>query len=134
MNYNNFKNISKIDKIFIILYVILIITIIIFIDIHYIRKDLVNLYIYKSNIHGDGLYTNKKIFKGEIISLMINNDKTITYNGTKINHSFTPNTKLEKTKNGWEIIALQNINKYTELTVDYNDTPDFIKKAESNWK
>lgn len=126
----------------IIIYLIIIVFLIIFIfitsliliNIFNIKKQLINLYIYKSDIHGDGLYTNKKINKNNYICLLINNNKKITYFGTKINHSFTPNTKLQHTENGWHIIALKNINKNTELTVDYNDTPDFIKKPDPLWK
>lgn len=131
---NTYKINKNIYIICVLFYILIFIILLLLVRLINIKKDLINLYIYKSNIHGDGLYTNKKINKNNYISLLINSNKIITYFGTKINHSYTPNTILHHTENGWHIVALKNINKNTELTVDYNDTPDFIKKPEPKWK
>jgi hypothetical protein len=98
------------------------------------HKPCGNLYIDKSNIHGVGVYTKKNYNKNDRIFLAIDNNKRITYTGSKINHCNNPNTELLTTSEGWNIVALDKIKKNIELTVNYNNTPDFIKKANPNWK
>ncbi len=93
-----------------------------------------NLYIDKSNIHGVGVYTKKNYNKNDKIFLAIDNNKIITYIGSKINHSNNPNTQLLNTSEGWNIFALDKIKKNMELTANYNNSPDFINKANPNWK
>ncbi len=102
----------------------------------------------KSRIQGVGLFTKRARVKGERLFVAIGADETVTPIGSKINHcpgkdvdpvrSVLPNTYLsdapDKTTGEWWIIALRNINVGEELTVDYNGTPDFIRKPEPGWK
>lgn len=97
----------------------------------FIVKD--GFYIAKSNIHGVGLFVNKSYKKGEKIMIVIDNDKNITKLARKINHSNNANTIIKKKNDGWYIYALQDIKKDNELTINYNDTPDFIAKPDPNW-
>jgi hypothetical protein len=98
------------------------------------NKPCSNLYIDNSNIHGVGVYTKMPYNKNDRIFLAINNNKEITFTGSKINHCNNPNTELLTTSEGWNIVALDKIKKNMELTLNYNNTPNFIKKANPNWK
>jgi hypothetical protein len=93
-----------------------------------------SLYISTSLIHGVGVFTKLNIMKDKKIYQAINKDKNITYFGSKINHSNNPNTYLKETKSGWYVYAIDYIKKFTELTLNYNDTPDFIMKPDPKWK
>ncbi len=108
-----------------------------------------NLYIKKSNIHGNGIYTKKFIKKGEVFDESLLNElikdnfnKIIpTHHYTTVidniyrrflilgpshyyNHSETPNSeiKLKKTSEGFyylESISLRDINENEEITILY---------------
>jgi len=93
-----------------------------------------NFYVAKSKIHGIGLFVNNKYKKGEKIMIVIENNKNITPLATKINHSNNANTIIKKISDGWYIYSTEDIDKNTELTINYNDTPDFIVKPDPNWK
>jgi len=93
-----------------------------------------SLYIAPSNIHGVGIFTKLNLFTNKKIYKAINKNKNITYFGSKINHSNNPNTYLKETNNCWYVYSLNYIKKYSELTLDYNNTPDFIMKPDPNWK
>jgi hypothetical protein len=87
-----------------------------------------------SRIQGVGLFAeqdyspNTKLFKA------IDNNKKVTYLGGKINHCNKPNTYLLKENNEWFVYSKQYIKKNDELIIDYNNTPDFIKKPNPEWK
>lgn len=93
------------------------------------------IYIGKSKIHGYGVFSNTLIYPGEkiFVSLENKNDgngNIVTYIGSKINHSFKPNTKLvlNPYNHSHDIVAIRHINQYEELTVDYTFTPSDIMK------
>ena len=107
----------------------------------------------ESRIQGLGLFTKRQRAKGEKLFIAIQPDETVTPVGSKINHcpekdedgnkmnalvSVIPNTYLsetpDKTTGSWWIIAARNLNVGEELTVDYTNTPDFIKKPEPQWR
>ena len=101
----------------------------------------------ESRIQGLGLITKRGRVKGERLFVAIHGDKTVTPIGSKINHcpgntssarSIIPNTYLsttpDKVTGEWWIIALRNIDAGEELTVDYTNTPDFIRKPDPGWK
>jgi len=114
----------KYEYVFIIIFIILL--------LH--SFNTVTLYINKSNIHGVGIFTKLNMIKNKKIYKAIEKNRNITYHGSKINHSNNPNTYLKETKNGWYIYASKYIKKFSELTLDYNKTPDFIMKPDPNWK
>jgi hypothetical protein len=86
-------------------------------------------YEWKSKIHGVGIYISKVLSKGDIIDIAIDNNNKITLFGSKINHSYKPNSILVKKNLFYYIVANQKIQPYTEITVDYDTTPPFIMKA-----
>lgn len=92
-------------------------------------------HISQSKIHGNGLYTNIKLYPDDFIDVAVGSDRIITFFGSKINHSYTPNTYLKKLEDGtYGIFALSMIDEYTELTANYVNTPDFIRKPEKWYK
>ncbi len=136
-NQIEIKSKRKIDEydllFFMIILFILFMTIILFIIIFNTKKNNMTVYIAKSNIEGEGLYTFKYTKKGDKIFLAIDNYNSVTYLGSKINHCNNSNTELVKTDDGWYICALYDIEKDKEITVNYNHTPDFIKKPDPSW-
>lgn len=101
----------------------------------------------ESSIQGVGLYTKRKRSKGENLFVAINSNKKVTPIGSKINHcpskrtserSIPPNTYLsttpDKDTGEWWIIAARDIAVGEELTMDYTNTPDFIKKPDPSWR
>jgi SET domain-containing protein len=102
----------------------------------------------ESKIQGLGLFSKRHRAKGERLFVAIYSNETVTPIGSKINHcpgknvnavhSILPNTilstKPDKVTGEWWIIALRDIDAGEELTVDYNGTPDFIKKPDPGWR
>ena len=102
----------------------------------------------ESKIQGLGLFSKRPRAKGERLFVAIDSNEVVTPIGSKINHcpgknvdaaqSILPNTYLsenpDKTTGKWWIISLRNIDAGEELTVDYNNTPDFITKPDPRWR
>lgn len=95
-----------------------------------------NWKISKSNIHGVGVIVIRDIEFNEYIDTAILSDKTITFFGSKINHSWTPNTRLiyDPVHKVYDIYAKTPLKAGTEITVDYTFTPYFINKPLKFWK
>jgi hypothetical protein len=94
-----------------------------------------SLYIGKSNIHGVGVFTNKRLNVNDFILTAIDSNKVITQIGLKVNHSLNPNSFLLFSNNSWNLYAEEIIYPNEEITCNYNiNTPSFIKKANPNWK
>lgn len=92
-----------------------------------------NLYIAKSNIHGVGVFSKKYLYPNEIVMIAISPPKKISYFGSKINHSYSPNCYLDKHHDTYYLRTKDIILPHTELTANYNDTPYFIKKPETHY-
>lgn len=86
-----------------------------------------------THVDGKGLFVNEKYSKGDIVfvlsgrifnqptreSIHIGNNKHIYDEyGIFINHSFTPNIRIE----GLNVVALCDIEKDTEIMFNYNET------------
>jgi SET domain-containing protein len=91
-------------------------------------------YISKSNIQGVGVFADKDYNENSFLFTGIEPNRKITYLGSKINHCNKVNTYLVNEENGWNIYSKRKINKGEELLIDYNNTPEFIKKPDKNWK
>jgi SET domain-containing protein len=96
------------------------------------------LYISKSNILSVGVFSTEKIFKNQFIILIVKDytlfpNITITPFGSKINHSFDPNTYLITDSQNCYLYALKDIDIGIELTSNYNMSPWFLKKAEKHY-
>lgn len=96
----------------------------------------------KSDIHGKGMICRSPIEDGEIIDMVFDKVNTtgdpdkdwdITKAGRCVNHSWKPNTKMNRQGNTYYLQAIKNININDEIVSNYNDTPDFISKADPTW-
>ena len=85
-----------------------------------------------SNIEGVGLFTDKNCHKDEFLFSAING-VVITPIGSKINHSWNPNTYLKRDLINYNVYVKKNIPKNTELTIDYRNTPFFIAKPNKSY-
>jgi hypothetical protein len=94
-----------------------------------------------SKIQGRGVLLNQAVKKDEPIGVgiwhFLGFYPMITADfGSWINHSWTPNAHLKwNTESGvWEVISSQDLPRDSELTLDYRDTPFYVKKPDKNWK
>ena len=99
-----------------------------------------NFKIHKSNIHGYGVFANKRLYQDLPIAIAIYYflgvpHITVDF-GKWINHSYKPNSKLyfDSYTGRYYLVAIRDIDHNEEITADYNDTPWFIKKAEFYYK
>ena len=92
-------------------------------------------YLSLSPIEGEGIFAADNIIRGEIIDVAIYMER-ITFFGSKINHSWKPCAKLILDDKNYEynVVAIEDIDKDREITIDYRQTPIFIKKPDPNWK
>jgi len=118
-----------------------------------------NLYVNISKLHGFGLYTSKRILKGQyifslngkIVNIDFLNNKNFIgeWNALKnymylvrehrtsygfINHSRNPNCEIDT--DTMNIVALVDISEHTELLLDYRNEPlpeDYINKFGSTY-
>jgi SET domain-containing protein len=89
-------------------------------------------YISKSHIDGVGLFAAVNVFPGDTLGVAIDG-RTITPMGSKINHSWSPNCRIRAVGHQWILYVVRPVPQGTEFTVDYRDTPDFIKKPMVHW-
>jgi hypothetical protein len=87
-----------------------------------------------SIIQGVGLFAYQNYKPNTRLFKAIDNNQKVTYLGSKINHCDKPNTYLLWEPNGWFVYSNRNIKKDEELIIDYNHTPNFIKKPNAEWK
>lgn len=110
--------------------IILILLLLILIYYYYIKDEYINyLYIDKSLIHGNGLYTNKIIKSNEYILNIIKNNELFNVSklGKLVNHSLKCNSYLKKNNNRYDLYALFDIYPNTEIVANYNLNPWFLK-------
>jgi SET domain-containing protein len=92
----------------------------------------------KSNIHGIGAFAKVNLDKNEPIDIGIDFIlyfiPYVTEFGSKINHNYTPNCRLEYIDGKWYVVAKDKIQRGTEITLNYSDTPWFILGPEPHYK
>lgn len=95
----------------------------------------IHIVIKKSNIEGVGVFPVYKIPKNTFIGVVIENN-IVTYVGSKVNHSYTPTSRIifDFTDNKYWLISNRELTPEDEITADYNYTPNFIKKPDPSWK
>lgn len=104
------------------------------------NKYKLNFRINSSNIHGNGIFSNDIFKRGKIVGVLmyyILFMPFITQDlGRWINHSYTPNCTmyLHKNNNKYYLAILKDVQINEELTINYNDTPWFIRKPELDFK
>jgi hypothetical protein len=97
------------------------------------EKKILKWYISHSLIEGHGAFAVKEITCGEVIDTAVIEMVKISFFCSKINHSWNPCAKLIKNLNNYDVVAIQNISKDQEITINYNYTPFFIQKPNPNW-
>lgn len=100
----------------------------------------------KSRIHGMGVMAQQDLPEKTIVGCAIEKnsqpgesgeilDYRITnYLGKWINHSYEPNAVMQEVDSGYYIITNQQVNRGEEITINYENTPGFIKKPPANMK
>ena len=97
---------------------------------NYRYKD--NFTIGPSSIHGTGVFADKFLSRKKLIGVGIYFVLFIVPIVTEdlgrwLNHSYEPNSKVCYHRNSkYYIVAIQDINKGDEITINYNDTPWYI--------
>jgi len=90
-----------------------------------------------SKIHGTGAFASRDIQPEEIIGSAFsyaNKKLSRTELGAKVNHQFNNNSIMRKDKSGYNLYATKDIKKGSEVTANYEDTPDFIDKNTKGFK
>jgi hypothetical protein len=95
-----------------------------------------NWFVDSSKIHGVGVFINKDIPPNTFIDIAIDTYGNVTPFGSKINHSWTPSTRLvyNNITRMYDIYSIKDMNKNSEITADYTYTPSFIRKPNPSWK
>lgn len=95
-------------------------------------------YITSSPIQGVGVFAARDFDPGEFIEVGIDGVMgRITQGfGNLINHSWAPNSKIVWNSTRWtyDCIANTRISRDTEITINYRNTPWFIKGPDPTWK
>jgi SET domain-containing protein len=89
-----------------------------------------------SKIHGRGAFASEPIPKNDMVDYLVTGFyagglvDTRTDLGKHINHQSSPNGKMEKipSTNLYYLRSTKDIDPGAEITMDYNDTPDFVAK------
>jgi hypothetical protein len=93
------------------------------------------VYVEQSSVHGNGLYTDVHREPGECIGIGVYRHKGVSYILSWINHSKVCNCELryDSLFGTWNIWTLRPIVRGTELTLNYNDPPDFLERPKEGW-
>lgn len=93
-----------------------------------------------SKIQGEGVFATRWLTPGELIGVAIVETlgfiPSVTAFGSKINHSYSPNTVLryDYSTNTHNLYTITNIAPGTELTADYRHTPFYIMGPEPHYR
>ena len=91
------------------------------------------LYIAKSEIHGNGLFSKIGYRPGETVLKGVIFEDKVTPFGRYINHCNNPSTTLRKTCGSYDLVALRTICAGDEITANYWMTPHYIAKPNPKW-
>jgi hypothetical protein len=100
-----------------------------------IKRFETNLYVSKSEIQGEGLFSKVNIDCGKIICQIAdlqkfdNTEKWINQWGHKINHSDIPTAEVDIIGKKCYIKAIKDIKSGEEITTDYRTIPDFFNQG-----
>jgi len=91
-----------------------------------------------SEIHGTGAFSSEPIPGGEMVDYLVTGLRgggllggSRSKLGELVNHQSRPNGRMERVPSKadqYYFRSLSGIEPNTELTIDYNDTPDFVAK------
>jgi len=96
-------------------------------------------YVGDSKIHGKGVMAARPLKGGEIIGegIKYENALPVVSNlGAWINHSSRPTAKLVRNEElkKWDIVAAADMEPASEITVNYDETPWFIERAQPHYR
>ena len=95
-----------------------------------------DVYIEKSSIHGNGLFTAEDLKEGDIVGVCHTAYNRYWYivhpYGTMYNHSFNPNCIVKTEGNVNLFITKRDIKKDEELTVDYTKQL-YLEQPKEDW-
>jgi|TARA_R100001480_G_scaffold99422_2_gene103567 hypothetical protein len=102
-------------------------------------------YLGDSNIHGTGAFASRNIeskenigtalkTKGNVRDLREGVDYVRTELGKKVNHQFDNNSYLKKEGRDYNLYSAKKINKGSEITANYKNTPRFIDSNTKGYK
>jgi len=93
------------------------------------------VYIDRSRIHGNGLFTDVDMRPGEHVCIAVYRHGGISYTGSWINHSKVDNCELvyDSLFGTWNIWTLRHVPRGSELTVNYNNLPEFLEHPKEGW-
>ena len=114
-------------------YIIIIVLAALIVYFGHSKSSVEHFYVANSNIAGQGLFCSDPQTKGSRLFKALDLDHSIRDEVRKVNHCDRPNTYLVKEDDGWWVYAKRNLVKDEELSIDYRDTPDFIRKPEPEW-
>jgi hypothetical protein len=112
-------------------------------------KDDINIsdsyYLDDSDIHGTGVFASRNIdskenigavrrTRGEVSDYREGVDFVRTELGRKVNHQFKNNSYLKKEERDYNLYSAKKINKGSEITANYKDTPSFIDSNTKGYK
>ena len=97
------------------------------------RNAVEHFYVADSGIAGQGLFASESCKKNQRLFKALDLDHTIRTEVLKVNHCNHPNTYLVKEADGWWVYAKKDLAPGEELSIDYWDTPDFIRKPDPTW-
>lgn len=104
-----------------------------------------SVYVAKSNIHGNGVHSTDRVPPGVTLFRVTDHFQKgeeafnyLTLLGHRINHSFTPNSRLFKKHNfkgtAFYLATTKQVESGEELTVDYNTLQPDFGRAEPHYK
>lgn len=87
----------------------------------------------KSKIHGKGIICTHPIRCGDDIGTVADNKEITRDFGRWVNHCRMPNGELQKRGRLYVLVAVKDIEPGEEITGNYDETPDFLSKADPSW-
>ena len=83
-----------------------------------------------SQIHGNGVHATRSFKKNQRIFVAILPNRIVTDYGRNVNCRL----ELEKINRRYWVVTNKVILTNQEITLNYNDAPDFIIRANPSWK
>ena len=95
-----------------------------------------NIYVGNSDIHGRGIFSTDGLKEGDIVGVSHVTYERVWYQvfpiGIFYNHSYEPNCIVKTEDNVNLVIAIKDINKDEEVTVDYSKQL-YLEQPQGDW-
>ena len=99
-----------------------------------LTENIDNLYIDKSDIHGDGLFSNIDVLSDETFAIigdstLLPNEEAVNEYGSYINHSDNPNVVVKIIEPNIVLHSIEPISVGDEIVVDYTTLPPVFDRS-----